>query len=69
MERIVTAREAKSGDLQAMASGIPSLELMQTAAQGVAAAVRAASRARRSGRLPVFIFGRLPGSCGSARSS
>lgn len=41
MERIVTAREAKSGDLQAMASGIPSLELMQTAAQGVAAAVRA----------------------------
>ena len=41
MERIVTAREAKSKDMQAMASGIPSLELMQTAAQGLANAVRA----------------------------
>ncbi len=41
MERIVTAREAKSKDAQAMASGIPSLVLMRTAAQGIADAVLA----------------------------
>ncbi len=41
MERIVTAREAKSMDAQAMASGIPSLVLMRTAAQGIADAVLA----------------------------
>ncbi len=41
MERIVTAREAKAKDAAAIASGIPSLELMQRAAQGIADAVLA----------------------------
>ena len=41
MERIVTAKEAKAKDAAAIASGIPSLALMQTAAQGIADAVRA----------------------------
>ena len=39
MERIVTAEQAKSKDRKAMASGIPSLALMRTAAQGIAAVV------------------------------
>ena len=41
MKRIVTAKEAKSKDLQAMERGVPSLELMQKAAEGIATAVRA----------------------------
>ena len=41
MERIVTAEQAKTADRLAISSGISSLALMQTAAQGIADAVKA----------------------------
>ena len=40
MERIVTAKQAKEQDRAAIASGIPSIELMRLAAEGIAQAVR-----------------------------
>ena len=41
MERIVTGRQAKEQDRTAIASGISSLSLMRTAAEGIARAVKA----------------------------
>ena len=41
MERIVTGQQAKDGDRAVIASGVSSLALMQTAAEGIANAVRA----------------------------
>ncbi len=41
MERIVTAKQAKEQDRAVIASGVPSIELMRIAAEGVAEAVRA----------------------------
>ncbi len=41
MERIVTGRQAKAGDRAVIAAGVSSLALMQTAAEGIANAVRA----------------------------
>ena len=40
MERIVTAQQAKEGDRAVIASGVSSLALMRTAAEGIANAVR-----------------------------
>jgi len=41
MERIITGQQAKEQDRRAIASGVSSLALMQTAAEGIANAVRA----------------------------
>jgi NAD(P)H-hydrate epimerase len=41
MERIVTAKQAKEQDRAVIASGVPSVELMRIAAEGIAEAVRA----------------------------
>ena len=48
MERIITAAEAKTQDALAIASGISSLALMQTAAQGIADAVLVLRKAGES---------------------
>lgn len=44
MERIVTAAQARHKDREAMAAGIPSLTLMETAAKGIVEAVKARIR-------------------------